>query len=276
MLRTHKYAYPQLSAIDFSYFRLSGPGLANCMFIAAQAYVYSIKHNCNYLEPTWPKLSIGPILRRERDIRFYGGLFLPFGVRGIKKLLIIIANKIHLLSNITTYDSLGKHFLELNDYGEQIREYFYKITKKHILEQIPHNLSTVVAIHIRLGDYPPQLRVPFEWLMDIIKKIHLVNPTQEVCIFSDGTDIELKPLLDMRGVTRLSLNSAYTEMLAISKCKLLIASNSTFSAWGAWLGKVPTVFYKRSFPPLYDDGTPEIVMPTSTNLPDWVISLLKK
>lgn len=65
-------------------------------------------------------------------------------------------------------------------------------------------------------------------------------------------------------------------MLAISKCKLLIASNSTFSAWGAWLGKVPTVFYKRSFPPLYDDGTPEIEMPTSTNLPDWVISLLKK
>ena len=33
------YFYPVLSDYDFGWFRLSGPGLANCMFVAARAYI---------------------------------------------------------------------------------------------------------------------------------------------------------------------------------------------------------------------------------------------
>ena len=33
------YFYPVLSDYDFGWFRLSGPGLANCMFVAAPALI---------------------------------------------------------------------------------------------------------------------------------------------------------------------------------------------------------------------------------------------
>lgn len=38
-----KYFYPALSDKDYGWFRISGPGLANCMFFAVNAYISSKK-----------------------------------------------------------------------------------------------------------------------------------------------------------------------------------------------------------------------------------------
>ena len=46
------YFYPVLSDYDFGWFRLSGPGLANCMFVAARAYILSRRENAGYISPT--------------------------------------------------------------------------------------------------------------------------------------------------------------------------------------------------------------------------------
>ena len=69
------YFYPVLSDYDFGWFRLSGPGLANCMFVAARAYILSRRENAGYISPTWTKLSPGTFLRREKDKRVYFKIF---------------------------------------------------------------------------------------------------------------------------------------------------------------------------------------------------------
>lgn len=73
-----RYIYPQLSlkpSQDFGFFRLGGPGLANCLFVVARAYLKAKDLNCEMLRPTWERLSIGQFIRREKDKRFYRGLF---------------------------------------------------------------------------------------------------------------------------------------------------------------------------------------------------------
>lgn len=39
-----KYYYPVLSDKDLGWFRIGGPGLANCMFFSVNAYISACKH----------------------------------------------------------------------------------------------------------------------------------------------------------------------------------------------------------------------------------------
>lgn len=39
------YYYPNLSNRDYGWFRVGGPGLANCLFFAVNAYVHFKHHN---------------------------------------------------------------------------------------------------------------------------------------------------------------------------------------------------------------------------------------
>lgn len=43
-MKTIKYYYPVLSDKDLGWFRIGGPGLANCMFFAVNAYI-SVKND---------------------------------------------------------------------------------------------------------------------------------------------------------------------------------------------------------------------------------------
>ena len=39
------YYYPKLFTRDFGWLRIGAPGLANCMFFAANAYIFACKSN---------------------------------------------------------------------------------------------------------------------------------------------------------------------------------------------------------------------------------------
>ena len=111
----------------------------------------------------------------------------------------------------------------------------------------------------------------FEWknLPDTIDSRFL-----ELTLFSDGSDEELQSLLSIPNVERCYFGNAFADMWAISKCKFIIASDSTFSAWGAFLGQRPILFCKRHFPPVYDGRIPEAVLGTQTHLPSCFIDLI--
>ena len=74
-------------------------------------------------------------------------------------------------------------------------------------------------------------------------------------------------LLDIPNVERCFFGNAFADMWAISKSKFVIASDSTFSAWGAFLGQRPIIFSKRHFPPVYNGSVPEAVLGISAQLP---------
>lgn len=124
-----------------------------------------------------------------------------------------------------------------------------------------------MAVHIRLGDYVSQLRIPITWYKKIIHNILNINPDQKIILFSDGSDDELSELLAHPNVERHFFGNALADIWAISKCKLLIASDSTFSAWGAFLGNVPIIFSKRHFPPVFGGHQLEGVLHDSTEIP---------
>lgn len=88
-MKKKKYSYPELSNKDYGWIRIGGPGLANCMFLAAKAYIHSRLNNTLFIEPTWRKFSIGPWLRKEKDKRFYNDLFFHQGITGVSKFLVI-------------------------------------------------------------------------------------------------------------------------------------------------------------------------------------------
>lgn len=256
-----KYVYPELSDKDFGWVRLSGPGLANCLFVAARAYLMSNSLRADFIAPTWEKLSIGPLLRREKDKRHYIGLFRKSGISGLHKLLLILALRFGN-KQIIKIAGLGNYFLDLHDNPELARNYILSIINKKSISKVNQaELKNAVAIHIRMGDYAPEDRTPLSWFNSVIACIQKVVPQQQFIIFSDGTDEELVDILQCRNTRRAFYGNALADLVAISSCRLVVASDSTFSAWGAFLGNKPIIFNKRHFPSVYPPATtPEHVI----------------
>ena len=263
------YAYPKLSegGGDYCWFRIGGPGLANCLFFAAKAYIYA--HTVPYtqfVDPTWRKFSIGPWLRKEKDKRIYGNLFYHHGIQGFRKFWIL---KVSRKSNIVTFSKLGNYFHDINQQHDLIVEMFEKIVRPKSIAKVDTAwLADKIAIHVRLGDYIPQLRISIEWYKQVIYNILNINPTAQFVLFSDGKDDELVELLTIDNLKRVFYGNALADIYAISRCKMVIASDSTFSAWGAFLGQKPIIFSRRGFPSLYSGDILEAVLGEQTTIPD--------
>ena len=267
--------YPKLSDTDLGIVRIGGPGLANCMFFAAKAYVNSLQNEGRYISPTWTKFSIGPYLRHERDKRVYTRLFKAYGISGFSKILFLLLHKVKIV-NAITFNSLGDYFQSLIPYQPEIRNYFQSIINKKAITEIDRcNVSKFIAIHVRLGDYTPQWRIPIDWYVGIVRNILKENPEEQFLLFSDGQDDELELLTAIPNVKRVTFGNALSDIIAISRCKLLVASDSTFSAWGAFLGNVPLVFNRRHFPPVLGDANKEFVLGDKTDIPESLKLLIK-
>lgn len=263
-----RYYYPCLSNIDCGFFRIGGAGLANCMFVSARAYVNCKENNGTFISPTWKKFSIGPILRHEKDKRIYSNLFYPLGISGWKKVWMLIRLKICKPMNIQRFSGLGNYFMDLNNYYPLVREYFDSIIRPETIMGVNgYEWDKYIAVHVRLGDYLPHLRISIEWYKKIIKIILEYNPRQKFLLFSDGNEEELIQLLSISQVKKVFFGNAFADMYAISKCKLLIGSDSTFSAWGAFLGQKPIIFNRRHFPPVYNKKDMECIVGDTVKIP---------
>lgn len=275
MNQHYNYSYPQLSDHDFGFFRIGGPGLANCLFFATQAYIDAKINGTEYINPTWFKFSIGPWIRHEKDKRIYHKLFKSIGINGLKKALLISKFNPYR-KHIRKFDSLNEYFSSINSNYETVMEMINKMILPDTVFNVNEpELKNKVAIHVRLGDYLPHLRVDINWYNELIQNISKIDPTIEFVLFSDGTDEELSLLLKNHNVRRCFFGNAFADMWAISKCQLLIASDSTFSAWGAFMGKVPLIFSKRHFPPVFKEDVPEFVLGDDTEIPDEIIQIIK-
>lgn len=262
---TPRYVYPRLSPYDFAYFRMGGAGLANCMFVAARAFINAQQRGLPLIAPTWLRLSIGQFLRGDRDKRVYSNLFFNCGITGLRKAYLLTFARKHLLS----YKGNGPHFVDLEPHHELIQDYFNQITRPETIALVPskEQLADCVAVHVRLGDYMASWRIPIDWFVGVISNALKLNPNQRFLIFSDGSDEELTPLTSLPNTKRVFYGNAYADMIAISRCKMLVASDSTFSCWGAFLGRVPSLFCRRNFPSVFSGHVPEEVIGNSTELP---------
>jgi hypothetical protein len=266
------FIYPKLPAFKtFAISRIGGNGIANCMFIAARGFVFSKKYNLELIEPTWFNLSIGPYIRNQKDKRHYNNLFKPYGkLKGLKKIYLLNRYKhIPYFPGLITDKKCVIFIVEgLNNYFEEIvyehkivKEYFYKIIRPNIFDKLSKiEFSNAIAIHVRMGDYPEQLRTPLLWYKKTIELINeITNNKYRFFLFSDGNEGEFKDLLLIENVQKLFFGNSIADILAISKCCFVIGSDSTFSGWGVYLGQVPAVFNRKHFGRILADQNNELV-----------------
>lgn len=275
------YINPVLSNLDYGFARVGGPGLANCMFVAARAAILAKKMDAELLRPTWERIGIGQWLRHERDKRLYVGLFKKDWYAGGLRKAALLMLKRHIPEDAATgvsdgvvmVSGLKGYFTDLwGDVG-LVREYFNRNICPEAIANISQSLHNVVAVHVRLGDYPRKLRTDISWYINAINSArrYLWN-CQEVAfkVFSDGTDAELAPILAIPGVTRAYYGNALADIVAISKCRLLIGSDSTFSGWGAFLGNVPCVFAHLHYDKVLSNNTLTLVSENGEDVEKWM------
>lgn len=251
------FVYPKLPAVyNLGFIRYRGSGLANCLFIAARAYLLAHRNEWNLINPTWNNLVLGPYLRYERDKRHYFGILKKTGISGLLKLYylfftptITIEDAINGKKGKIIIDGLGNYFEDLIDEQKKLKVFIYSILQNKTLSSVEHiDFKNIIGIHIRLGDYPAEFRTSIIWYEKVVKEIianHASN--YKFFIFSDGHDNELQELLLLPQVERVFFGNAISDIIALSKCKLIIGSDSTFTGWAAFLDQAPTVFPKKHF-----------------------------
>ena len=245
-----KYTFVSLGKFESLGIRLGGSGLGNIMFPWARALVYAKKHNLKSIQTTWSNLKIGTFIRKERDKRMYMGFFLKTdGVSGIKKFLLL-----NFSNNIKIFSGMDDLFEPFKSDQIFIKSQLLKIINPHHIKIAKQFNSDSIAIHIRLGDftYPINERVlrngawnyrlPMRWYISLIERIQKVSELP-IYIFSDAEDYELTEILAYDNCERAYFGSAISDMLALSTCKVLISSASTFSMWASFLGQMPTIWF---------------------------------
>ena len=267
-----RYVYPQLPCkIEFG-IRFMGAGLANCLFVYARALLLAEQYGLPLINPAWVQFNLGPYLRNEKDKRHYNGLFKPFGVSGWAKYWLLLTRKKYVETTIPTHFKTGilqvqglvNYFGDLHFKSDKVRNHLLSIVNPQAVIQYNQLTYDFIGVHIRLGDYAADSRTDLDWY---IEKMTLIreqyDPELPFLIFSDGSPEQLKPVLDFPTATMAFFGSAIADILLLSKARLILASDSTFSAWAAYLGQVPIVFNKRHFGPVLDNPEQEWVQQTA-------------
>lgn len=240
-------------------------GLANMLIPWAECYIWCKDKEVREISPYWRKVRIGPYLRGERDKRQYQKLFVDAGkVSGLKRIWFLLffrrvnfeefrfLDPVKVVSDNTIVCFSSMNYLErLVKRQAEIIEELYRITRKKFW---PIGLPNIfIAIHVRLGDFPTKselqsqvyFRQPIEWYVEVLKNLrNALGRDIPAIIFSDGTDTELAPLLGIFNVSRSHYSEAITDLLALANSTVIITSRSSFSLFGAFLGAVPSIWYK--------------------------------
>ncbi|QQR89110.1 MAG: alpha-1,2-fucosyltransferase [Myxococcales bacterium] len=272
-MKKRTYAYAQFSPLDFAFFRIQGSGLGNLLLPWARYVLYTKQPGIQGIAPTWAQFKPGPYLRNEKDKRGYVGLFRARKneLTGLRKALVLLSKKRrneNYLSELTVrsdelvvFSGLGRYFQPLHEHHAFIRSSLLEIVKAK--PQHPDWLTQAIAVHVRLGDFQQagtsafNTRLPLAWYIENVRKLReLLGQDTPLAIFSDGSDAELKDLLSLRHAERMDFGSAMADLLALSQARVLVASNSTFSAWASFLGRMPSLWHGTGYiKDVYPQGT---------------------
>ncbi len=262
------YSFANLGGIDLALFRMRGVGLANCLFPWARCIVATRQFALRRIASTWPQLCHRQWLGPQQDRRTYLGLFDETGsaISGVKRLRLLLGlpriteqqflqQSMAHQSGIVVFSNIGGYFSAMLDNHAMVRDALIGMTKSEHrigLEAVPGNS---IVVHVRLGDFhePPDqtrsakvglhTRQPMAWYLHAISELRRVAGAMlPVLVFSDGPDIDLRPILALPNTTRATFGSSIADLLAMSKAPALVASGSTFSMWAAYLGRMPVIW----------------------------------
>ena len=245
-----KYTFVSLGKLESLGVRIGGAGLGNIIFPWARALVYAKKHNLKSIQTTWRNLKIGTFIRKERDKRMYIDLFLEDdGISGFQKFFLL-----NFSNNIKVFSGMNNLFEPFKNDQIFVKSELLKMINPYHLIRAKEFNSNSIAIHIRMGDFTNPInenvlrngawnyRLPIKWYISLIEKIQKES-SLPIYIFSDAEDCEFREILAYDNCYRVYFGSAISDMIALSTCKVLISSASTFSMWASFLGQMPTIWF---------------------------------
>ena len=252
-----------------------GNGLGSRLFPWARCRIFSKIHGGVIVTPIWARPAIRQIFLGGFDYRSYvrqiglWGLFQKhaadlsilegyFKTRHME--IIDEPNNLHDFPKemkdkkmIFQY-RISDNFQPLNGWSEFLHNELRAITKKKYLTLADQPQSIPIGIVVRCGnDYnePPSddyvtlkrgEKTPVTWFVRMLQMIrNEIGTDVGAYIVSDGTSKQLAELLSMKNTYFVRPGSAISDLLTISRAKILLASGtSTFSAWASFLGQMPS------------------------------------
>jgi hypothetical protein len=294
------YAYPRLSKTDLLFVRIGGDGLGNLLFKWARCLAAAERHGWRMIWPTWPSFKPKNWRVNPYDHRTYADLFAPTAryVTGWRKPWCLaryrwIPEKQALADgappgSVVEFRGMEGKFALFREEHELVYGELLAIARPRHRAALAEPDPAPIAIHVRRGDFVQQASqddlwridnslLPLEWYMAVLRAVRAAaGRAVPAALFSDGTDEELAPLLALPAVRRVDYGSSLGDMLGLSRSRLLIASGSTFSMWGSYLGQVPAIWHpgKLLQHVLIAQPEREIEWAEGDTVPGWIGALL--
>ena len=290
------FAYPRLSKTDLLFVRIGGDGLGNLLFKWARCLATAERHGWRMIWPTWQSIKPKNWRVNPYDHRTYFDLFRPTDryVAGWRKPWCLMRYRLigeqQALADgappgtVVQFQGIGDKFTPfLNDHA-LVRDELLRIARPQHLAALSGSAPAPVAIHVRRGDFVQQASyedmvnidnsvLPLDWYIAALQAVRAAAGRDlPAWVYSDGSSEELAPLLALPAVQRRDYGSGLGDMLGLSRARLLIASGSTFSMWGSYLGQVPTLWHpgKLLQNVLLEAPEKELEWAPGERLPDWV------
>jgi hypothetical protein len=221
------------------------------------------------ISPTWSQLKIGPLLRGERDHRWYGHLFrtAETEVAGLERLRLLAStprvpeHEVDSVRETRVVEVRGfsDYFSQILGFHALILQWLRAIAHPTVLRDHPARRIRAFAIQVRLGDFSKSdpssaraggtnVRLPLSWYEGAILRIRReLGACVPAIVFSDGLDDELAPLLRLPETSRYPSRSSLGDLFEMAQCAVLLGSASTFSMWASYLGQQPTLWHPGQF-----------------------------
>jgi len=217
-------------------------GLGNQLFIIAAGYAYAKKHGKTLIivADNWVAGQGNSVLSYKDTIfkNFeYGSLPVTRDVVSIHEKRLNYDKLLFYPGNV----SLHGYFQSLK-YFEEFKDEFISLLDIGDNNPPPNIYPiTRVAFHVRRGDY---LRYPnihyvckteyFDYFLNIFAP-EMIKGTK-IYMFTDSPE-HVKKEFNMFNYTLVETDSDVKELAMMSKCDIIVGSNSTFSWWASLIGK---------------------------------------
>lgn len=232
----------------YAYAAVERRGLCNMLYPWARSVIFARDHHCEVIGPGWVKINrLGPLLRGERDKRYYLGQFTNKGyISGFRKWWLLstqqkISEEVPEAPRfgIVVFNELRGYLADFSEEAEFLKGEIVRIASPSILEAVNVLPENFIGVHIRRGDFARiGQALPEEYYLRAIARAkEVAGSNTPVFVFSDAQPSELRYLGEIDNLRVMPKAPALQDMLSLAKAKVLVGTNlSTFSEWAAFLG----------------------------------------
>lgn len=172
--------------------------------------------------------------------------------------------------NFRNPEGLIKYHSEIVNFFKPKDDLIFSVTKKII--KIKSKYSKVVGVHIRHGDYKNfsegRYYFEFEEVRAILDKF-LESQKNESVFFLLCSDDNVPNDVFAGLEYSVGFGDPIKDLFALSSCDMIISSESTFSQWAAYCGKIKNINFSRD-----EIDWPSIINDINYNSNPWLIKNL--